>query len=98
MALLFGNTHTESDMANRLNAGEKIHLAHYRARNVDGKVKLRRVKMMIGDRKVDSNLTMCGTTHSADDIDWFLEKRKSHPESVCKRCEKKLKKIVNEAA
>ena len=85
-------------MANRLNAGEKIHLALYFAKNVDGKVKLRRAKMMIGGRKFDSNLTMCGTTHSADDIDRFLETRKSHPDSICKLCEKKLKKIVNEAA
>ena len=85
-------------MANRLNAGEKVHLAHYLARNVGGKVKLRRAKMMIGDGKFDSNLTMCGTTHSADDIKWFLEKRKRHPDSVCKRCEKKLKNILNEAA
>lgn len=85
-------------MANRLNAGEKIHLAHYRAKNIGGKVKLRRVKMMVGETKCDSDLTMCGTTHSADDIKWFLERRKSHPDSVCKHCEKKLKKIVNEAA
>ena len=99
MSLLFGNTHfMEIDMANRLNAGEKIHLAHYLARNVDGKVKLRRAKMMIGGRKFDSNLTMCGTNHSADDIDSFLETRKSRPDSICKRCEKKLKKIVNEVA
>lgn len=85
-------------MANRLNAGEKVHLSHYLARNVDGKVKLFRAKMMIGDRKFDSNLTMCGTTHSADDIKWFLEVMKSYPEKACKKCQKKLKFIVNEAA
>jgi hypothetical protein len=87
-----------NDMANRLNAGEKIHLAHYLARNVEGKVKLRRAKMMIGDNRYDSNLTMCGTTHSADDIKWFLESRKSYPEKICKKCEKKLRFIINEAA
>ena len=85
-------------MANRLNAGDKYHLAHYLAKNVDGKVKLRRAKMMIGDTKHDSNLTMCGTDHSAEDIKWFLEIRRSHPEKVCKKCEKKLRFIVNEAA
>jgi hypothetical protein len=81
----------------RLNAGEKSHLASYLAKNIDGKVKLRRAKMMIGDRKYDSNLTMCGTDHTSEDIKFFLEVMKSHPESVCKTCEKKLRKIVKEA-
>ena len=85
-------------MAHRLNAGDKVHLASYLAKKIDGKVKVRRAKMMIGDRKFDSNLTMCGTTHSADDIKWFLEMRKSHPEKICKKCEKKLRKIIEEAA
>lgn len=85
-------------MANRLNAGDKVHLASYLAKKIDGKVKVRRAKMMIGDRKFDSNLTMCGTTHSADDIKWFLEMRKRHPEKICKKCEKKLRKIIEEAA
>ena len=85
-------------MANRLNAGDKVHLASYRAKKIDGKVKVRRAKMMIGDRKFDSNVTMCGTTHSADDIKWFLEIRKSYPEKICKKCEKKLRKIIEEAA
>ena len=83
-------------MANRLNAGEKIHLALYFAKNVDGKVKLRRAKMMIGGRKFDSNLTMCGTNHSADDIDSFLETRKKPPrfdlQALRKETEKNCKR------
>ncbi len=85
-------------MANRLNAGDKIHLQEYFARNVDGKVKLRKVKMMVAGQKFDSNINMCGDTHSAHDINFFLDMSRNHPETVCKKCEKKLKRIVNEAA
>lgn len=82
-----------------LNAGDKLHLQAYTAyKNSDGKVKLRKVKIFVAGQKFDSNRTICGTTHSSVDINYFWDRRKSTPDSVCKKCEKKLRKIVNEVA
>jgi hypothetical protein len=84
-------------MANRLHAGSKIHLQSYSVKNINGKIKFRKVKMMIGGHKYDSNLTMCGTTHSSQDIDFFAHSKKNYPDLVCKNCAKKIKEIINNA-
>jgi hypothetical protein len=84
-------------MANRLDAGSKIHLQSYSAKNINGKIKLRKVKMMIGGHKYDSNLTMCGITHNSEDIECFSHMKKKYPDTVCKNCAKKIKETIKNA-
>ena len=85
------------DMTNTLNAGEKRHLPALAARIIDGKVKLRTAKITIGEEKYDTNMTLCGSRHSWEPIKYWVEIRKEHPELVCKKCEKKLQQLINEA-
>ena len=85
-------------MANFLNAGEKEHLPNLRVRVVDGKVKVRVVKVAIGDKKFDTDHTLCGIRQSWIPVSYWGEVRRKHPEAVCKKCEKKLKQLVQEAA
>lgn len=87
----------EIDMANTLNAGEKRHLPNLRVRIIDGKVKLRVAKVMIGDKQFDTDHTLCGSRHSWEPISYWNEVRKENPELICKKCEKKLKQLINEA-
>ena len=84
-------------MANTLNAGDKIHLSGYRFKKVDGKVKAAKRKIMIGEEKFDDTYAMCGINHTGDDLGWYLEVRKKWPNKVCKKCDKKLKKLVEAA-
>jgi predicted SprT family Zn-dependent metalloprotease len=85
------------DMANNLNAGEKQHLPNLRVRIIDGKVKLRVAKVQVGENKYDTNMTLCGIRQSWLPIRYWNEIRKEYPESMCKKCEKKLKQLINEA-
>jgi hypothetical protein len=88
----------EMDMGNFLNAGEKMHLANLRVRVVNGKVKVRVVKVKIGDKKYETDHTLCGIRQSWYPIRYWCEIKKENPEAVCKKCEKKLKQLINEAA
>ena len=85
-------------MANFINAGEKRHLPNLRVRIIDGKVKVRVVKVQIGEDKYETNMTLCGIQQSWLPISFWSETRKESPEIICKKCEKKLKRLINEAA
>ena len=87
----------EIDMANTLNAGEKRHLPNLSARIVDGKVKLKIAKVMVANEKFDTDHTLCGSRHSYEPIGYWVKVRAESPEAVCKKCEKKLKQLINEA-
>ena len=52
---------------------------------------------MIGDKKLDTDHTLCGARHSWEPISYWNEVRKENPELICKNCEKKLKQLINEA-
>ena len=84
-------------MANRLNAGDKVHLQGYRCKRIDGKLKFAKSKIMIGEVKVEDSWAMCGIDHDGDDLQWFLQVRKEWPSKVCKRCEKKFKAMIQAA-
>ena len=84
-------------MANTLNAGSKWHLHQYVARNIDGKVRFKRSKVMIGEEVFESDTTMCGLRHSSEDLRWFSKMMRKRPERVCKKCSKKLKEIIEAA-
>ena len=79
-------------MANTLNAGEKMHLKNYSVRYVDGKFKVRESK----NPYIAIN-ALCGIRHRGQDIHFWSELKKEYPESVCKKCEKKLKRLIDEA-
>ena len=85
-------------MANFLNAGEKAHLPNLRIRTVDGKVKVRVVKVVIGEDKYDTDHTLCGVRQSWMPVSYWSEVRKKYPEAICKKCEKKLKRLISEAS
>ena len=84
-------------MANFMNAGEKAHLPNLRVRIVDGKVKARVAKVEIGENKYDTDHTLCGIRQSWYPIRYWGEIRKESSERVCKKCEKKLKQLIEEA-
>ena len=85
-------------MANFMNAGEKAHLPNLRVRVVNGKVKVRVAKVVIGDSKYETDHTLCGIRQSWYPARYWSELKKEGPDRVCKKCEKKLKQLINEAA
>ena len=84
-------------MANRLHAGDKIHLSGYRFKRVDGKVKVAKAKIMVGGKKVHNTHAICGIDHHGEEIKWFLQARKERPSKVCKKCEKKFQAMIQAA-
>jgi len=84
-------------MANRLHAGDKAHLGKYRVKRVDGKLKAVKVKIAVGDQKLHDTYAICGIDHHGEDLQWFLKIRKDFPSKVCKKCDKKLKAMIEAA-
>ena len=79
-------------MANRLNAGDKIHIRNYRVKLVDGRYKFFASK----NPYIDCNTT-CGIHHVYEDISGWVRWKELAPERLCKKCRKKLKERMAEA-
>jgi hypothetical protein len=85
-------------MANTLRAGEKYHLKPLKIRKDDsGKLKAKVVKMKIADKVYDANWQMCGGNYDGEDLNWWLYIKKEYPDSICKKCDSKLRKLIAEA-
>ena len=85
-------------MANTLAAGEKVHLKPLKIRkDENGKLKFRVVKMKIADKAHDAIWQMCGGNYEGEDLNWWLHIRKEYPDSICKKCDSKLRKLIAEA-
>jgi len=82
---------------NKLNAGDKYHLAAYHFRKVDGKVKARRAKVVFNGEAFDSEDIMCRADHVGVDLQHFISVKRDYPERVCKHCLNRLQAAIEKA-